>query len=64
LALSAFSVCFFWINALTRVTAALPSAEAWKTACGLKNAIFAPTGNGAGGCAGGGAGAGAVAAGG
>ena len=34
--MSAFSVCFFWISALTRLTAALPSAESWKTACGLK----------------------------
>src|SRR6185436_4172591 len=40
------------MRALTRVTAARPSAEPWKTACGLKKAILAPTGNGAGGCAG------------
>src|SRR3954454_20244734 len=45
------------MSALTRVTAARPSAEAWNTACGLKNAIFAPAGKGAGGCAGGAGGA-------
>ena len=32
LALSAPSVCFFWISALTRVTAALPSADSWNDA--------------------------------
>jgi hypothetical protein len=40
------------MSAFTRVTAARPSAELWNTSCGLKNATFAPCGNGAGGCAG------------
>src|SRR5262249_37631626 len=53
LAFSLFSFCFFWTSAWTRASAALPSAEFWKATSGWKKAIFAPAGNGAGGCGGG-----------